>query len=429
MSVANVTSTFKTSAGVNSDVTKRVLRVFACMILSLLMLGLSDCGSSNKTTSTTGGGGGGGTGTGGGGTPTSAVPETLYAAGGKIFAFNVNTSSGALTPVSGSPFDATSSSNPNTAASATVSVNRAGTLLFSANNMSQGSNLAGWEVDVFTINAKDGSLIFQSTTPGGSTGSTLAAMMVDPSGRFLYASNGAGQGIFGYSIAPSGNLTLIAGSPFSAANVPGEIAIDGQSRFLYVGDQSGAVWGFSINSSSGVLSPVPGSPYQVRAAVQASGKVPLVMSPAITPSGQFLYVADLANNQIDSFSVDQNSGALTAIGSPAKGQATSPFAITVDPSGKYVYGTDWFNDIVMAYTIQSDGTLTAMAGAPFTLTAAGAPETDIKIDAAGKYLFTANTTQSNLSVWSINSGTGALTAVPGSPFSDNSSAGSIALAP
>jgi 6-phosphogluconolactonase (cycloisomerase 2 family) len=70
---------------------------------------------------------------------------------------------------------------------------------------------------------------------------------------------------------------------------------------------------------------------------------------------------------------------------------------------------------ISAFTINANtGALTAISGSPF---AAGASPQSVTVDSSGKFAYVANFNSNNVSVFTINPSTGALTSV-GSPVSD-----------
>ncbi len=124
---------------------------------------------------------------------------------------------------------------------------------------------------------------------------------------------------------------------------------------------STSVYAYTIDAASGALTAVPGSPF-------TAGENPV--SAAVDVSGRFLFVANNANtangNSVSAFSIDSNTGVLTPVsGSPF---AASPFPlfVAVDPSGQYVYvGLDSSPGIAAFVINQATGGLTPMAGSPF----------------------------------------------------------------
>jgi len=227
-------------------------------------------------------------------------------------------------------------------------------------------------VSLFTI-AKDGSLSQNSApTPAGSG---PYQVIVDPSGKYLLVTNSLSNNVSVFSIdSGSGALTEVAGSPFFANIDPGEILIAPTNDLVYVSNSGvGTVTAFTFSTSTGALTPVPGSPYYSGAG--ASGL-------AIDPTGTHLYVA--------------NS---TAVNNPPTSIGNlSGFNIDLTPGANY-------------------GALSAITGSPF-VQIAGSEPTALVFSANGTFLF-ATTPGSVYSVWafSIDSTTGALTATINSPFS------------
>jgi 6-phosphogluconolactonase (cycloisomerase 2 family) len=99
--------------------------------------------------------------------------------------------------------------------------------------------------------------------------------------------------------------------------------------------------------------------------------------------------------------------------------------VTVDPSGRFAYVTIGGPDGVAAYTIdQGSGALTAVAGSPF---AAGTGPEHVAADPAGNFLYVSNAGSDNVSGYAINQTSGALTTVPHSPFAAGTTPFAIAV--
>ena len=86
---------------------------------------------------------------------------------------------------------------------------------------------------------------------------------------------------------------------------------------------------------------------------------------AVDRTGRFFYVSNRGSNSIAAFTIDQTTGALTAVsGSPFATQA-QPSGITFDPSGKYLYAANGGAASVTAYAINAtSGALTVVNTAP-----------------------------------------------------------------
>jgi 6-phosphogluconolactonase len=88
-------------------------------------------------------------------------------------------------------------------------------------------------------------------------------MAMDSVHKFLFVSNQNANNLSAFSINTStGILTPIPGSPFATGAVPHGVAVDPRGKFVVVGNQNdNSVSVFSINSSNGALTPIPGSPF------------------------------------------------------------------------------------------------------------------------------------------------------------------------
>ncbi len=326
--------------------------------------------------------------------------------GNDIVAVSVNTTTGALGPVSGSPFAA--GDNPSSA-----TVDPKGTLLYVTNHGSTPPAAGANEVWTYTI-AGNGALtvLNKARTQQGpvsvALGGGSASVVYTP--KFAYAANNGSNNVSAYTInASTGFLTPITGSPFNAGMSPVIVTTDPLGKFAYVvNNGSNNVSAYTINASTGFLTPATGSPF-------AAGTAP--NSVAVDASGRFAYVANPQSQNISAYTIDSNTGALTAIvGSPyPTGAKTEPYAVTVDPTGQFVYvandslsfGT---NGSIFAYTIDvNTGALTAITGSPFTPVYGPSAVT---VDPSGKFLYVTNSigdpTDYTVSGFAINAATGAL---------------------
>jgi len=234
--------------------------------------------------------------------------------------------------------------------------------------------------------------------------------------QFLYASNSYingipnnGSQIFAYSISPGdGTLTQITGSPFFSFAPPTAIvglALTPNGQFLYGADATGFIYAFNLDSATGVPTLVTGSPF-------ASGPNPELV---VDPTGKFLYASD-DNDPTDgvlAYTI-QASGALNPVpGSPfpipgPNGGTSEPYGIVA--TGGFVY-TALLNQVA-AFSIDSTtGALTSVSGSPFS---AGNGTSFFAV--ANSYLYAVNASDGTVSGYSMNSSTGALTPVSGSPF-------------
>jgi 6-phosphogluconolactonase len=131
---------------------------------------------------------------------------------GNISAFNIDPTTGGLTPVLGSPFVSSSGSNPTE-----LAVDPSGKFLYSTAPSSADS------IWCFTIDSTSGELTAVSSSPFSlAAGGQFAHF--DPDGGYFYIGNASGSAIEGYTYDPnSGTLTPIKFSPFDLGAAPGKM--------------------------------------------------------------------------------------------------------------------------------------------------------------------------------------------------------------
>jgi YVTN family beta-propeller protein len=324
-----------------------------------------------------------------------------------VSGYTINPSTGALTAIAGSPFLA--GSGP-----FSVAVDPSGKFAYVANNDS--NNVSG-----YTINPSTGALapMAGSPLPGFPAGAAPISVAVDPTGKFVYVANDGSNSVSGYMINPStGALTPITGSPFPASVYPESVTVDPSGKFAYVANNgSNSVSGYTINPTTGALAPMAGSPLPGFPA----GSGPVFV--AVHPSGKFAYVANADSNTVSGYTIDSTTGALSAItGSPFAAGAF-PRSVAVDPSGKFAYVANFNSNNVSGYMIDSTtGALTAIASSPFP---AGAFARSVAVGPGGKFAYVANF-GGNVSGYTIDSTTGALSAMA-LPFPAGAGPASVAI--
>ena len=334
------------------------------------------------------------------------TPEFLYVANNgsnSVSAYAIDATTGALTPVPGSPFAAGIGANG-------VAVDPKGKYLYVTNGNSN-------DVSAYAINPASGSLTLVVGSPF-SAGNDPRDTTVDPFGRFLYVADYVSSNVYAYMIDRStGALTPVAGSPFAGGTVG--VAVDPSGHFLYAsnGGYANKVFAYSIDGTSGGLTSVPGSPF-------VSGGNPFGL--AAHPSGRFLYEADNGSNTVSAYTLDATSGALTPVaGSPFAAGGNCGYEVAVDPSGKFVYATNDCSGSVSGFSVDAtSGALTAVLGSPV---GTGSSPVGVAVDPSGRFVYIANNGSNNISAFAIDVATGALTPVSGSPFATGSAPSDIAV--
>ena len=280
------------------------------------------------------------------------------------------------------------------------------------------TNFADNTVSAFTLDTTTGAIGLVNGSPFPA-GVGPAAAAVDPTGTFLYVANQGGVvdnvvfpgSISGYKITPGTGVLTPVGAPFTTATpLSPQQGIAVTAGFVYVSDvTTGDVSAFSFNDS-GTLTQLATSPFTLAPAVN-----PQPVSLAMDPLGQFLFTANMTSDNISAFTV--SAGALNQVaGSPFSAIKPPPLAnlnlplnspqyLTTDRTGSYLYVVNVGSTAVISYTITP---VTGVLGEEFQSSATGNGPEGIAVDATNQYLMVANFVDGTLSVYKINNANGNL---------------------
>lgn len=256
-------------------------------------------------------------------------------------------------------------------------------------------------VSAYTIDGTTGALTSIGTF---GTGTNPRFVTVDPTGKFVYVVNSYSDcNVSAFSInSLTGLLTSVGTYVGSVSYLPGgtvsqtypeSVTVDPSGKFAYVTNYSSSnVDAFTINSTTGALTFI---------GAIATGSGP--HSVAVDPTGKFAYVAYGVNvsGGVSAFTINTTTGALTGNGTIAAGVWAT--GISIDPTGQFAYAVS--STSIFAYTI--NGTTGALTSNGTYV--AGANLSDFTIDPTGKFAYVTDQNSSTVSAYTINGTTGALT--------------------
>jgi 6-phosphogluconolactonase (cycloisomerase 2 family) len=240
--------------------------------------------------------------------------KMLYVActdGAGIYGFSIDVPSGILAPLAGSPFR-NLGLRP-----AAITVDFSGQFAFVPNNASK-------NVSVFRVNPQTGQLTAIAAPYASGTAPVWAN--IDKSGTYLYVLSDVDDAIYAYSVATTGTLSKLSTPAFHGVADPLFSTLSPNGNFLYVPNwfssgsfPANSVSVFSIDPTTGKLTPITGSPFATGAGLT---------SIAFEPSGKFAYLTNELAGTVSEFSVNSSNGAMRARPTVAKAGG-SPTTIAI----------------------------------------------------------------------------------------------------
>lgn len=200
-------------------------------------------------------------------------------------------------------------------------------------------------------------------------------------------------------------------------------------KFVYVNHDGNPnyVSAFAIQED-GTLAELENSPY-ITGGGGANGGYYASNAIALAPASQLLFVSNKADDTVSAFTVDTDTGALTAVGEPVAsgGDMAGGGSLAVNDTEDLLFVGHDGDNTISVLTIAADGTLTPVAGSPFDI---GAGADGITLNAVGSLLYVAAPNSGNVIVVLNIAADGTLTPIDGSPFAytEGGSVTSFALA-
>jgi 6-phosphogluconolactonase (cycloisomerase 2 family) len=250
----------------------------------------------------------------------------------------------------------------------------------------------------YDIDPITGQLTLGPTMLGTSTGPTLLAF--DTGGQNAYILSPAASTLTAYALdANTGMVTSAGGISFPAGTAPVAISVADSGRFVF-GIRNATVESYQSHPGT-VATPILNPP-TVSATADAL---------AVHPSGRFVYVANAdASGTIQTFSVTtagHQAGTLAGGGSTATG--SMPASVAIDPTGRFLYTANSGSNDISGFSVdETTGALTPLGGGPV---ATGHHPISATVDYSGRFLFVVSDTDASVSTYTIDPSSGALAPV------------------
>ena len=229
------------------------------------------------------------------------------------------------------------------------------------------SNVTPGTITIFRI-ALDGSLAPIANSPFR-VGEAIDDMKVSPNGRYLAAALNPRNWIVMLNIASDGALSAVPGSPFSSnhdfsfANSL-EFSCDGTTLFVgnaHFGPPQIDV--FKV-ADDGRLSLVPGSPFTAAAGTDSAQVL-------LSRNNQYLFAANFESNTITAFKVMPDNSPSAVADKPFKVKDTYPAALAQNKAGTILlsgnFGRNQTRISISSVAVSKEGELTHVAGSPFDM--------------------------------------------------------------
>ncbi|WP_263367578.1 lactonase family protein [Edaphobacter bradus] len=159
----------------------------------------------------------------------------------------------------------------------------------------------------------------KTVATGYGAGTVPSAIAIDPTARFVYVTDRSTNQLYGSGVQAGGRLTPMTNSPFATGLLPVSITIDPRGLYLYVANfNSNTVGAYVIDQATGAaVGSVGSGSTQV-----GTGPSCVAIDPAL---GVYLYTANNLDNTITGQKLDSHNGGLKAIENtpfPASGLPT-----------------------------------------------------------------------------------------------------------
>jgi len=281
-----------------------------------------------------------------------------------ISAFKINTSTGALTSLTslGSPFPTRGSGCVDVSTllcnGISLAVTPNGKFLYAGNS---GSN----DISAFRVRS-NGALELIGLVPGGAVGDSPDGIKVSPDGKFLGVALINSDRVAMFKIGSDGTLMSV-GSSFQggtggddgAAYV--DMSCNSKLLFAAIANTSQTEVGVSTIASSGALNAINGSPFTFNAVGDGSNSSVGVL----TPNNQWLFVSNQDSSTITSLDVESNGSLAQVSGSPFSNSGASPNGMATNAEGTLLYVANGDNTVTGFSIDNSNGSLSPVPGNPF----------------------------------------------------------------
>jgi 6-phosphogluconolactonase (cycloisomerase 2 family) len=297
--------------------------------------------------------------------------------GHHVFGFDTSTSTGPLLtfsvePKSGALQQTSSAALPqNTSVATSPALNPASTFMFVGLTAGQSGMLATYMIATYSVDSA-GNLTLVPAADGSAGTSVLltpAALVVNPSGTFLYVafqspSVSVPATLIQFAIDSAGRLTQVSSVSLPSAGISNatRVAMTPNGSTLYLQMFSPSVIAFAVNPSTGNLTQKATVGCNCGNADEGGD---LVVNSKGTLLFEGVFGESFGDSGVALYSIDQNTGALTPLSNSFvfTGSAGAP-SFALDSSGSLLYATGFMSNF-KGFSVTDGGVVSPVPGSPF----------------------------------------------------------------
>lgn len=195
-------------------------------------------------------------------------------------------------------------------------------------------NIVGFAQDTTTgaLTPTTGTTCTATTCMGTPVGVSPSAIAIDPTSKYLYVTDKLQNDIFGYQIASlnTGNLVPLSSNPVATGSYPVSITIEPRGKYVYVANSnSGTVSSYSLNLANGSLG---GSATSGGSFATATGPTCVTVEPAL---GIYLYTSNYLDGSISAGQLSANTGQLSGVANSPFPTGIQPVCLTAVANGPH----------------------------------------------------------------------------------------------
>lgn len=193
------------------------------------------------------------------------------------------------------------------------------------------------QVLAFAENTTTGALtpVTGSTVPDATTGNGFpagvqpSAIAEDPTGRFVYVTDKSAYELIAYFVLPSGALQPMVNSTVATGFYPVSVLVDPRGKYAYVANyNANSIGAYALNATTGAPTAVAGS-----SSSTDTGPISIALDPAL---GIYVYTANYIGNTVTGQQLNPSTGTLGPIqNTPFPTAGGDPTSVVIVANGSH----------------------------------------------------------------------------------------------